>query len=91
MSTIRSPGGLFSRVTTMVTVLAIAATTASAQTGAVAGTVIEAASGRPLPQVRVQIVGNERGLTGTDANGRFIMRDVPAGQITVRADRKSVV
>ena len=85
MSTIRSPGGLFSSVATMVAVLAIAATTASAQTGAVAGTVIEAASGRPLPQVRVQIVGNERGLTGTDANGRFIIRDVPAGQITVRA------
>ena len=68
-------------------VLAFALTgaTAAAQTGAVAGSITEATTGRPLPQVRVQIVGNEAALTVTDANGRFLIRNLPAGQVTLRA------
>jgi TonB-dependent SusC/RagA subfamily outer membrane receptor len=67
------------------TALGFAATTAAAQTGAVAGSIIEASTGRPLQQVRVQIVGNEASLTVTDANGRFLIRSLPAGQATLRA------
>jgi len=74
-------------VTTLAGVGAVllAATTASAQSGVVSGTVTEAVTARPLTAVRVQIVGNERAIGATDANGRFVIRDVPAGQVTLRA------
>jgi hypothetical protein len=51
----------------------------------VAGSITEATTGRPLQAVRVQIVGNEAALTVTDANGRFLIRNLPAGQVTLRA------
>ena len=87
MSTSRSPGRLasFRRPIGLAAVLLLAATAASAQTGAVAGSVVEASTGRPLQQVRVQIVGNEAALTVTDANGRFLIRNLVPGQVTLRA------
>src|SRR6185436_13497063 len=87
MSTSRSPGSVasFRRAAGLATVLLLAATGAGAQTGAVAGSIAEASTGRPLQQVRVQIVGNEAALTVTDANGRFLIRNLVPGQVTLRA------
>ena len=65
--------------------LVLVANTAAAQTGVVSGSVTEASTGRALSQVRVQIVGNERAAAASDASGRFIIRDVPAGPVTLRA------
>ena len=87
MRTSRSPGGSRSlpRLAIAAMTLGFAATGAAAQTGFVAGAITEATTGRPLQQVRVQIVGNEATLTVTDANGRFLVRNVPSGQLTLRA------
>lgn len=52
--------------------------------GRVAGVVTEAASGRPLVEANVILVGLDRGAV-TDAAGRFEIADVPAGPVTVRA------
>ncbi len=89
MSNSRPPGGLstLSKLASLGAVFLLAANTAAAQNGAVAGSITEASTGRPLASVRVQIVGNERAATATDASGRFIIRDIPAGQVTLRAVR----
>ena len=81
-----SSGGTssFTRLASSALALVLAATTAAAQTGAVAGSVAEASTGRPVQQVRVQIVGNESAATVTDANGRFLVRNLPPGQVTLR-------
>ena len=86
MRTSRSAGGSSSlrQLSIAVIALGLAATTAAAQ-GAVAGSVIEANTARPLQSVRIQIVGNEAAQTVTDANGRFLIRNLPAGQVTLRA------
>ena len=87
MSTIRPPGKrTLTRLASVMAVL-LAATSASAQTGSVAGTISDAATGRVLSQVRVQIVGNQGAVSASDANGRFVIRNVPAGQVTVRAQQ----
>ena len=62
-----------------------AAASAAAAQGVVSGSIIEASSGRPLQQVRVQIVGSEQLQTITDGSGRFLIRNIPAGQQTLRA------
>ena len=52
--------------------------------GVVEGTTVDATTGRPLSGVQVVIVDTQLGaLTGAD--GRFQIRNVPAGQHTVRA------
>jgi TonB-dependent SusC/RagA subfamily outer membrane receptor len=88
MSTIRPPGGMRSltRLAGLAAIL-LAATTASAQTGAVSGSITDAATGRMLPQVRVQIVGNQGAVSATDPNGRFVIRNVPVGDFTLRAQQ----
>ena len=87
MRTSRSPGGtrFLARLAGSAIGLALAAATAAAQTGVVSGTVIEASSGRGLPAVRVQIVGNEIAAASSDANGHFTIRNAPSGAQTVRA------
>ena len=88
MITIRPPGGMRS-VTRLAGLAAVvlAATSASAQTGVVSGTIADAATGRMLPQVRVQIVGNQGAVSASDANGRFVIRNVPVGDFTLRAQQ----
>ena len=88
MITIRPPGGMwsFTRLAGLAAVL-LAATTASAQTGVVSGSIADGATGRMLPQVRVQIVGNQGAVSATDANGRFVIRNVPVGDFTLRAQQ----
>lgn len=60
---------------------AIAQTPASVQ-----GTVTDSANARPIPGVQVVIVGSTRGAM-TDEAGRYVIRGVPAGSATLRAQR----
>jgi TonB-dependent receptor len=50
-----------------------------AQTGTVAGRVTEAGSGNALPSASVHVAGTTVG-TITDADGRFVLGGIPAGQ-----------
>jgi len=52
--------------------------------GEVRGVAVDRATGRPLPGVAVEFVGG-RGQVATDAAGRFVLRDVPVGIVTLRA------
>ena len=53
------------------------------QTGTIVGTVIDAASQRPLQSAQVFIPGTNLGALSTQA-GRFILLNVPSGAQTVR-------
>ena len=67
------------------TLLVSAAPLLAQQAGTVTGQVTHATSGRELSGVQVSIVGSGLGtLTGN--NGRFLIPNVPAGPVTVRAD-----
>ena len=54
-----------------------------AQTGAVTGTITDAASGQPIGEAHVILVGTEVSRT-TDLAGRYVLTDVPVGEYTVR-------
>jgi len=55
----------------------------TAQTGTVTGTVTDAASGQPIGDASVSLIGT--GVSGTtDVAGRYRLTDVPAGEYTVR-------
>jgi TonB-dependent starch-binding outer membrane protein SusC len=56
---------------------------AEAQTGTVQGTIIDAQSGRVLPGTQVSIPGTQRGGIA-NAQGRFVLENVPAGPATIR-------
>jgi outer membrane cobalamin receptor len=58
-------------------------------TGIVAGTVADAESRRPLPDVAVRVEGTRLGAL-TDADGRFRIAGVPAGLIVVLAQRVGI-
>jgi iron complex outermembrane recepter protein len=55
-----------------------------AQTGSVAGRVLDAETGDPLPSAHVVLVGTERGATTGD-EGRFRLDGLPAGTHRLRA------
>ncbi|HEU0055040.1 MAG TPA: carboxypeptidase regulatory-like domain-containing protein, partial [Longimicrobium sp.] len=55
-------------------------------TGTVSGTVVDDATGRPVPNMVVTVTGTAR-RAATDAAGRFSLPDVPAGQRVVNASR----
>jgi TonB-linked SusC/RagA family outer membrane protein len=63
---------------------------ASAQTGSVSGTVVDASTGRPLDAVQVglETVGVVEARLGglTQVSGRFFIGGVPAGEYLLRAD-----
>jgi len=61
-----------------------AAGSASAQTGKMAGTVTDSATGEPLPGVNVVIEGTTQG-TATDGNGRYVIIGVRPGVYDVVA------
>src|SRR5687767_2871394 len=63
-----------------------AASTALAQGGNVTGRVTERASGAPLGDVRITVVGSTA-ATMTNAEGRYTLRGVRAGRVTLRALR----
>lgn len=67
------------------TFLVSAAPLLAQQAGTVTGQVTNATSGRELSGVQISILGSGLGtLTGN--NGRFLIPNVPAGPVTVRAD-----
>ena len=57
---------------------------AQAQQGSVAGRVTDQGTSQALAGVRVTIVGTSL-VTQTNADGRYTVPRVPAGQVTVRA------
>ena len=61
----------------------VLATGAQAQTGSVAGTVVDE-SGESLPGANIIIPGTQRG-TSTDADGRYTLGGLEAGTYTLRA------
>jgi TonB-linked SusC/RagA family outer membrane protein len=56
------------------------------QTSEIIGVVVDSTSGQPLPQVEVRIPGTKLGAT-TNSLGRYAIRGVAAGRITVRVQR----
>lgn len=57
---------------------------AQAPTGRIVGQVLDAQSGRPLPGTRIEVEGTAVGtLAGLE--GRFVLQNVPAGNVAVRA------
>jgi TonB-linked SusC/RagA family outer membrane protein len=66
---------------------AFAPSLAAAQgTASISGTVSDSASGRPIPSVQVLVTGTTRGAI-TDESGRYTLRGLSGGMITVRAQR----
>jgi TonB-linked SusC/RagA family outer membrane protein len=64
-----------------------APTLASAQASAIIqGSVIDSTSRRPVAGAQIVVVGTTRGALTDDA-GRYTIRGVPAGQLTLRANR----
>src|SRR5688500_12670530 len=62
------------------------ASTAAAQQGTISGGVTEAGSGQPIADARVIVVGTSLFAT-TNADGRYAIRNVPAGTANVRVLR----
>ncbi len=60
----------------------LAASIAAAQsaTGSVSGVVVDAATGAPLARARVSLDGARGRRTLTNAHGRFVLADLPAGR-----------
>ena len=83
-------GGImrFGRFAIVAALLALGVPLAAQQTagGAITGRVTDRVSGQPVSDVRVQIVGTQRGGL-TRANGTYRIAGVPNGTYTVRASR----
>ncbi len=58
--------------------------------GSIAGHVVDSVSGASLPGVRVSVVNTNLAGT-TNADGRYIIREVPAGRTSIRAIRVGFV
>ena len=56
------------------------------QAGSISGTVIDAASLRPIADARVSVAGTSL-LAFSDGQGRYALSDVPVGEIEVRLER----
>lgn len=76
----------WTRVLALCIALAAAPLAAAAQTGTVAGTVVDAQTSQPLADVQVSVAGTSARAV-TRADGRFSLPGVPAGSRTVRATR----
>ena len=66
--------------------LAGVAPAAAQANGNIAGTVVDSATGQPLTGAQIVVQGTNLG-TGVDAEGRFLLANVPVGQATVRVQR----
>jgi TonB-dependent starch-binding outer membrane protein SusC len=77
----------FLRTTIAVAIALVAAHPAAAQqTGEITGTVLDSASGQPLPGAQVLVLGTQLG-TAVNSTGRYTLRSVPAGARTIRVQR----
>lgn len=65
--------------------LAVGSMAAAAQTGTLTGRITDAQSGRPLQDAQVTVPGTGLGVL-SNANGRYLLLNVPAGQHSVRMD-----
>lgn len=75
------------RVVALLAMLAVPLGTASAQaTGTIRGRVLDAASQRPVPEAQVNVTGTTLGAVA-NANGDYVIANVPAGQREVTARR----
>lgn len=63
------------------------AATAAAQTGTVRGVVTDAATQAPIEAADVFVVGATNVRTVSNARGEFLLVGVPAGTVTIRAER----
>ncbi len=68
----------------LLTLLAAAAVTFAANTGSIAGKVTDRRTGEELPGASVMVDGTELGAA-TDANGRYLIINVPPGRYTLTA------
>jgi TonB-linked SusC/RagA family outer membrane protein len=66
--------------------LGAAPAVAAQATGGVRGTVTDTRSGNPVSDVQVVATGSRRGAV-TDAAGRYLIASLPAGPVTLRAQR----
>jgi outer membrane receptor protein involved in Fe transport len=66
-------------------ILTLADYSMASTTGKIAGRVIDAANGRPLPGVNVLVLGTTLGAS-TDLDGNYFIINVPAGVYTIRAE-----
>jgi TonB-linked SusC/RagA family outer membrane protein len=71
---------------TLALALVPARAAAQQQAGTVRGTVSDSATGRPIAGVQITIVGSTRSAL-TNESGVYSVRGVPAGAVTVRAQR----
>ena len=80
------PGGrLLPVLGTFALALAVLAAPLHAQqTGTITGQVVDATNDRPLPGAQVSVAGTGIGVL-SGAEGRFTLSNVPAGEVTVRA------
>lgn len=88
--------GLILLLSVLVTETVVAAPVAPPATGRIEGRVVTAQRDAPLAGVHVSLQASDLGTT-TDANGRFVLDDVPAGPYTIifehvgrRTERRSV-
>ncbi|MGH7616154.1 MAG: carboxypeptidase-like regulatory domain-containing protein [Gemmatimonadaceae bacterium] len=70
--------------TALALLLAVAPLARSQQTGVVAGRVIDAATSEPRSGASVAVVGSTNGAIAGTA-GRYVIRAIPAGDVTLRA------
>ena len=90
MNTTRSPGRRAAFRFLIGASLLIGSTPVLAQgtaTGMIAGTVTDRASGLPVNTARIQVVGTEGLGANTDSEGRYFLRGVPVGAVSVRVTR----
>lgn len=70
----------------MLGAMLVASSAAAQATGRVTGIITDEASGRPIADVQVAVTGTRIGTT-TDAAGRYMLANVPAGTIAIDARR----
>ena len=73
-------------VLTLISALSLASPLGAQGTGRITGTATDSASGRPIGNVQISVVGTRLGAS-TDESGRYTINGVPAGTHTVESRR----
>lgn len=80
---VRNPLSKMKRLVVVIAMIFLPISSAFAQTGTIEGTVVEAATGSPIPGANILVEGTEVG-TATDSQGQYSL-EVEAGTYSVRA------